>query len=953
MISLAPRTNPTARLALLSAVVLGAVTTAQTERRVERDAVLPTTERALAMPLVLEGFVLEPDGSPAAGAVVASSAGGRAVTGGAGRYRLEIEVPLEAESVEVTAVGAGGGQATRSVAVAGALGRAAVGPLTLSQSAACSASWLPTFGEQPGTSDSVHAMTSYDDGTGPALYVGGNFSRAGAALSSGGIARWDGDAWSSVGGGVSGGETIRALAVYDDGAGPALYAGGRFSSVGGVAASMVARWDGTAWAPLGSGTNDTVWALAVYDDGAGPALYAGGQFTLAGGVAASGIARWNGTSWSALGSGLAYTWPEFLRVRALAVYDDGSGPALHVGGAFSTAGGVYANGIAKWDGASWSGVGGSVLGILTLCVYDDGSGPALYAGGAFTSAGGVAARRIAKWDGTSWTGVGGGVGDTSVGDVDSLCVYDDGSGPALIAAGGFTIIGGISASRIARWDGESWARLDAGMDFGVSALTEFDDGNGPALFAGGSFERAGESVVLHAAKWDGGVWSPLGQGMNDAVQSLEVHDDGGGPALFAAGHFTTAGGVAAHRIARWDGTSWSQLGDGLSNIAWDMVVFDDGSGPKLHVGSGTLGFGSYFHTRVARWTGASWSALGSIGDSVHDVVRALAVHDDGGGPQLYAAGKFTTADGVAANRIVRWDGTSWSPLGSGISAAGTSEQTTALALASHDDGSGPALYVGGYFIYAGGVQVNSIARWNGTSWSALGSGMSGGPVQALVVHDDGGGPALFAAGHFTTAGGVAASRVARWNGTSWSALGSGMNGYVAALVVHDDGGGPALFAAGDFTTAGGAAANRIAKWDGTSWSALGGELSPYGVFALASYDDGVRGAPELYAGGFFTSAGDSGDSYLARWGRDTAPPVLSVAPVFAPDALGSPPGEIVHFSVSVSDDYDPAPNVVCAPPSGSFFPRGTTLVTCTATDACGNESSAQFQVTVLGKARER
>lgn len=38
--------------------------------------------------------------------------------------------------------------------------------------------------------------------------------------------------------------------------------------------------------------------------------------------------------------------------------------------------------------------------------------------------------------------------------------------------------------------------------------------------------------------------------------------------------------------------------------------------------------------------------------------------------------------------------------------------------------------------------------------------------------------------------------------------------------------------------------------------------------------------------------------------------------------------------------------VVCAPPSGSVFPGGSTVVTCTATDECGNSTNTTFSVTV-------
>ena len=49
---------------------------------------------------------------------------------------------------------------------------------------------------------------------------------------------------------------------------------------------------------------------------------------------------------------------------------------------------------------------------------------------------------------------------------------------------------------------------------------------------------------------------------------------------------------------------------------------------------------------------------------------------------------------------------------------------------------------------------------------------------------------------------------------------------------------------------------------------------------------------------------------------------------------------------TATDDVDPAPTVGCTPPSGSAFDLGTTTVTCTATDATGNSSSATFDVTV-------
>jgi len=163
------------------------------------------------------------------------------------------------------------------------------------------------------------------------------------------------------------------------------------------------------------------------------------------------------------------------------------------------------------------------------------------------------------------------------------------------------------------------------------------------------------------------------------------------------------------------------------------------------------------------------------------------------------------------------------------------------------DGSGN-LYIGGNFTVVGDVVANRIAKWDGSSWSALGAGMNN-EVHALTVS----GSDLYAGGSFMTAGGVTANYVAKWNGSSWSALGSGMNYRVFALAVS----GSDLYAGGQFTTAGGVAANYIAKWDGSSWSALGAGMNNE-VHALAVSGNNV------YAGGDFTTAGDKISFYLAR-----------------------------------------------------------------------------------------
>ncbi len=631
-----------------------------------------------------------------------------------------------------------------------------------------------------------------------------------------------------------------------------------------------------------------VFAMTVLDDGSGDgaALYIGGWFTTGGDVTLNRIARLDGNAWSPLGAGMDGN------VWALAGFDNGfgEGPALYAGGLFTEAGGVSANNIAKWDGASWSPLGGgidSIAGVRALAVFDDGSGegPALYAGGYFEEAGGISANNIAKWDGTSWSPLGAGID----GVVDALAVFDDssGGGPALYAAGFFTTAGGLTVNRIAKWDGKSWSPLGEGMDGAVHALAVFDDGSGagPALYAAGGFETAGGVIANRIAEWDGSTWSPLSSGTDGIVLALSVFDEGSGdgPALYASGGFENAGGVTAKRIAKWDGLSWSPLGYGMYSGVWALAAFDDrsGHGPALYAGGFfTQGGGDPDARYVAKWNGTTWFAVGSSGltgsicppANFYVTCQVLSVFDDGSGPgpALYAGGIFCAAGGVNVKHIARWDGQIWSPLGSGVDGA----DVVVYALDVFDDGQGsaPALYAGGWFYEAGEVSANSIARWDGKSWSALATGLDGW-VFALAVFDDGSGPALYAGGYFTSAGGVEVNHIAKWDGKTWSPVGTGVsndpgsavwNLAVWALAVFDDGSGngPALSAAARFPIAGGVSA----KWDGSSWSALGRGIPGEGdllVRALTVYDDGT--GPALYAGGRFTSAGGVRANGVAKW----------------------------------------------------------------------------------------
>jgi hypothetical protein len=654
---------------------------------------------------------------------------------------------------------------------------------------------------------------------------------------------------------------VDAFAVFDDGTGPALYAAGIFAFAGGVPASSIAKWDGSGWSPLGGGLTGTAYALAVYDDGTGPALYAGGEFTQAGGLPAMNLARWDGTNWSSLGGILDND------VLALTTFDDGSGPALYIGGAFRTAGGISAPSFVRWNGTAWTSIGGGTDGSVdALAVFDDGSGPGLYAGGSFFHAGGVLANSVARWNGATWQPLGSGIGGYSE-SVRSLAVFDDGTGPALYVGGEFSEGQQAPGNGIARWNGAGWSSLGTGMSNSdpqawVAAMTVFDPGSGPSLYVGGRFQHAGSSAAFHLARWQGGTWSSLSDGssagITGPVDALATFDDGAGPSLYAAGTFDLAGVTPAASVAKWNGASWSALGGGLvPDVIYALQAFDDGTGPALYVGGRNLPLNGHATGHIVRWNGTAWSTLGNgvSGFQNETNVTAFAVYSDANGPGLYVGGHFTHASNVYSSSVIRWDSSGWRSVGGGFDG-------DVLCLAVYDDGSGPALIAGGFFSGPG----NNVAKWNGSTWSPLGPGLAlpGESVEALAALEEGNQHVLYAAGTFTSGGGVTMNHVARWNGSSWSPVGLGLCDVVRALKVFDDGGGPALYAGGEFNCSGTTPLSRIAKWNGTTWTSLGGGLD-WTVRALADFDDGSGVGPGLFAGGEFSTAGSIASTCIAEW----------------------------------------------------------------------------------------
>ncbi|MFZ0827655.1 MAG: hypothetical protein WAO02_09560 [Verrucomicrobiia bacterium] len=682
--------------------------------------------------------------------------------------------------------------------------------------------WDAQFGV-PGTTNFVQAL-ALNNGL---LYAGGY----GNPLTNTSLNVWNGNQWSVVGTFNNG---TGSAFLYDAAfVGGTLYVAGMFSSVNGTAANGLARWDGNAWSSVGfSGSG---LSLAV----SGSDLYVGGIFTnLDGaGVVMTNIGRWDGSAWHALGGGLGGPgYYSYVRIATV------NGGLVYAGGSFTNSGTQAATNLAVWNGSTWSAVGGGANGIVDGLAVNGGS---LYAGGVFTQAGSTPANYIAKWDGTSWSALGSGINPGANNGVNNIAILNN----QVCVAGSFTSAGGVAATNFAVWNGSSWAAAGSGLSAAGLRVVA----NGTNVYVGGSFGVAGGVLADGVAAWDGTNWSVVGiagrlNGVSPSIFAL-AND---GTNLYAGGLFSYAGRTNTSLIAKFDGKNWYPLGSGIGPIGGTTSIHALATaGNNVYAGGSFVTAGGVVALDTALWDGANWH---SLGNGPGGTVAAFMVRTDG----VYAVGAPLNGTTYYLPFFQRWDGTNWNdmiPLYYNITPFANDPNIGMDALATI----GTNIYVGGHFIvydnFPNGGCSNILVY--GSYSKAVGTGLNSNVLAMTVLSTN-----LYVAGLFTNAGGLAASHIAKWDGSSWSAVGGGVvgSGSISALTTL----GNNLYAGGSFTNIGGVPAAHIAKWDGTNWSALGSGTASIGPGSGAVFSLSVLGS-DLYAGGNFRSAGNKSSYDIGRW----------------------------------------------------------------------------------------
>lgn len=417
-----------------------------------------------------------------------------------------------------------------------------------------------------------------------------------------------------------------------------------------------------------------------------------------------------------------------------------------------------------------------------------------------------------------------------------------------------------------RWSG--LFGLSQGCNGPVRAVVAGAEGE---LYLGGAFSACGSVRAAGVVRFDARQhrWQALGsdggQGVGGEVHALAfVHG-----ALYVGGRFRQANAgapVAASNVARWDGAAWSALGWGTGEgfngpvfalAEWEDRLYAGGDFTQANVGAAVRA------NRIARWDGIAWQPVGTrSGNGLDGAVHALLADPAG----LLVGGAFGRANlgaELRAARVALWRGDEWLSLGD-PDRNGVNGPVRALARL------GGSIYLGGSFsaLYDDdGPAAFGLARWDGRTLAAVGHGVGNGlnnAVLALAADGD----TLYVGGRFSRANvgeDIDAAHLAAWDGAAWAPLaganGTGLDRPVHALAVTPAG----LVIAGDFERAAGAGglpASRVALWRGfyDAFGRISGGMGSTGnIHALAMY----RGM--LHAGGDFRVIGGVAASNLARW----------------------------------------------------------------------------------------
>lgn len=288
---------------------------------------------------------------------------------------------------------------------------------------------------------------------------------------------------------------------------------------------------------------------------------------------------------------------------------------------------------------------------------------------------------------------------------------------------------------------------------------------------------------------------------------------------------------------------WSQMGADINGEAAEdqsgWCVSLSSTGDRVAIGAPTNADGGTEagQVRVYEWSGASWVQLGADIDGESDVSRtgwSVAISPDGSRVAVGATGDGDNGVNAGHVRIYEWTGGNWSQVGADIDGEAAHDASGWSVSLSAD---GNVVAIGAVGNSGGAVSAGHVRvyGWTGSSWSQLGSDIDGQGAnedfgRAVSLSWDGSRLAVGNNRHDGNAADDGLMRVYQWNGTSWNQMGNDFIGEAAddwlgwSVALSPDGSRVATGAR--YNDDGGTNAGQVSvfEWNGSAWNQVGSDI---------------------------------------------------------------------------------------------------------------------------------
>jgi hypothetical protein len=332
---------------------------------------------------------------------------------------------------------------------------------------------------------------------------------------------------------------------------------------------------------------------------------------------------------------------------------------------------------------------------------------------------------------------------------------------------------------------QNWYPLGAGLTSWHDGRVLYFDSTANLLYAGGAFDSAGGIRTNGIAVWNGSVWDSLGHGADFGAPVYNISEFNG-QLIASSIFFNTPPDYKWLNV--WSGSDWDTMSPNIDGVA---AVIKEMNG-ELYLGGGFGFIGNTPASLVAKYDGTNWITYPLNSDEGGFIVSAIEFYNG----QMYVGGNFFDSINQI-NDLEYWDGTSFHGIGGGLPFGGASIHS--MTVFQNE------LYLAGEFTTPSG---HNIMKWNGTSFSDVGGGTDYPIVRIKVFNGE-----LYACGAFNHAGNISASKMAKWNGNTWSQVYPDSINQVVADFIFANG---AMYITGAFTQVGSVTAFGVAKFTGLS-----------------------------------------------------------------------------------------------------------------------------------------